>query len=473
MKEHDTHPASEPMDPTDVAWLRMDSDTNLMMVTGVFLLAQPVTLETLRETAATRFLAFERFRRRVVKHLTGASWALDPDFDVARHVVAVPPGTVRGKKGLQRLVGELAVTPLDPDHPLWRMDLVPRYRGGSAVIMRIHHCYADGIALIQVLLTMTDTEREAAPRPPPRARRGRRRARGLLEVLPPPLEQVAGATLRMSRDLWAGSMHALRDPAGALELAVAGADTLGELARTVATPADTHTRFHRRLSGVKHVAWAEPMPLDDIKRVSKALGCTVNDVLVSCAAGALRRYLEARGDDVDGLEFRAEVPVNLRPPGQDFTRLGNRFGLVLLDLPIGVANPFERLFEVHRRMEALKSSRQPVAAYLMLNAMGRLPEAVERPMLEFFTTKATTVMTNVPGPREPLYFAGSELAQLLFWVPQAGLVGIGVSILSYRNAVQIGVIADDNLIPDPDRVAEAFRPEFGALAARVRTDPVS
>jgi WS/DGAT/MGAT family acyltransferase len=273
----------------------------------------------------------------------------------------------------------------------------------------------------------------------------------------------------MTRDLWAGSMHALRDPVGALELAAAGADTLGELARTVTTPADTTTRFHRRLSGIKHVAWAEPMPLADIKAVSKALGCTVNDVLVSCAAGALRRYLETRGDEVDGLEFRAEVPVNLRPPEEDFTRLGNRFGLVLLDLPIGVANPFERLFEVRRRMEALKTSRQPLAAYLMLNAMGRLPEAVERPMLEFFTTKATTVMTNVPGPQEPLFFAGSELTQLMFWVPQAGLVGIGVSILSYRGAVQIGVIADDNLIPDPDTVAEAFAPEFRALADCVRT----
>jgi WS/DGAT/MGAT family acyltransferase len=457
----------EPMDATDVAWLRMDSDTNLMMVTGVFLLADRLDIETLRAAVESRFLAFDRFRHRVVRHLAGAAWEPDPEFDPAHHVVAIPPGTIRGKKTLQDYVGRVAGMSLDPRRPLWRMELVPRFRGGSAVIMRIHHCYADGIALIQVLLTMTDP---SPVRPQPaRTRKGRRRAApGLVMAIARPLEKAAEASLKMTRDLWVGSMHALRDPGGMLDLAGAGADTLVELAKTVAKPADARTRFQRRLSGVKRVAWAEPLPLDGVKRVSKKLGCTVNDVLVSCATGALRAYLEEQGDEVDGLEFRAEVPVNLRPPEEDFTRLGNRFGLVLLDLPVGVADPVERLFEVHRRMEALKRSRQPLAAYLMLNVMGRLPAAVERPMLDYFTTKATAVMTNVPGPQRPLYFAGAELAQLLFWVPQAGRVGIGLSILSYRGSVQVGVMADDNLLPDPETLAGSFRTEFDALAEDAR-----
>lgn len=459
------------MDATDVAWLHMDTDTNRMVVCGVFVLGQPVSLTRLRQTVEARFLVFRRFRQRVLRHLTGASYEDDPEFDVARHVVAVPPGTVRGKKGLQRLAGELSTQPLDPERPLWRMDLVRRYRGGSAVILRIHHCYADGIALIQVLLTMTDKSPVASlPAPTPAsAPREKPRGGGLLEWFEAPLEKVAGATLEMTRDLWSGSIHALRHPLGTLDLAAAGADTLAELAKTIATPPDAPTRLHRKLAGVKNVAWAEPMPLDEIKQVSKALGCTINDVLVSSVTGAMRHYLVAEGDDVDGLEFRAEIPVNLRPPDEDFTRLGNRFGLVLLDLPVGIENAFERVFEVHRRMAALKRSRQPIAAYLMLNAMGRLPEAVERPLLDFFTTKATTVMTNVPGPREPLYFAGSEIMQLLFWVPQAGLVGIGVSILSYRGEVQLGLIADENQLPDPERVVRRFRPEFETLARRVRT----
>lgn len=466
-----TNPDLEPMDSTDVAWLRMDSDTNLMVVTSVMLLSGPVTLSRLRRTVETRFLVLKRFRQRIVRHLTGASYQTDPEFDIAHHVTTVPPGTVRGKKGLQQLVGRMATEPLDPDRPLWQMHLVPHYKGGSAIILRIHHCYADGIAMIQVLLAMTDAVRDAPVPSKPPARRSSTTSHGLIDSISTPLERAAGATLQMTADLWTGSMHALGHPSEAVDMAAMAADTLGELVKTVLMPSDTPSRLHRELSGVKNVAWAEPMPLDRIKLTSKALGCTINDVLVSCATGALRSYLVSVGDDVDELEFRAEIPVNVRPPDQDFTRLGNQFGLVLLDLPIRIGNPFERLFEVHRRMEDLKRSRQALAAYLMLNVMGRLPEAVEKPMLQFFTTKATTVMTNVPGPREPLYFAGSELAQLLFWVPQAGSVGIGISIFSYRGEVQIGLIADENLLPDPESVVNRFGSEFEALASRIR--PVS
>jgi WS/DGAT/MGAT family acyltransferase len=457
----------EPMDPTDVAWLRMDSDTNLMVVTSVFLLAEPITLARLRATMEARFLLFDRFRQRIVKNITGADYESDPAFDIANHVEAVPRGVVRSKRDLQRLAGRLAMQPLDPERPLWHMDLVRNYQGGSAAILRIHHCYADGIAMIQVLFAMTDANRSGGK---PVLRPPKRRAGGNGRDAPfgTRLERAAGATLHLAEDLWSGSMHAVRHPAEAVDLAAAGAETLEELVRTTVTPPDPPTRLNQDLSGVKRVAWAEPISLAGVKSVSKALGCTINDVLVSCATGALRAYLVAQGDDVDGLEFHAEIPVNIRSPDEAFGRLGNRFGLVLLELPVGIANPFERLFEVHRRMTALKDSRQPVAAYLMLNVMGRLPEAVERPMLRFFTTKATAVMTNVPGPRESVYFGGSELRQLLFWVPQAGTVGIGISIFSYRGTVQIGLIADENLIADPEDVTERFATEFRALADRLR-----
>jgi hypothetical protein len=98
-----------------------------------------------------------------------------------------------------------------------------------------------------------------------------------------------------------------------------------------------------------------------------------------------------------------------------------------------------------------------------------LPEIVEQQLLQFFTTKATAVLTNVPGPRVPVYFAGSELAQLLFWVPQAGQVGVGISIFSYRGEVQIGLITDEHLVPDPAAVVKRFGSEFRSLAARIRS----
>ena len=170
-----------------------------MVVTSVFLLADPITLTRLRATMEERFLLFDRFRQRIVKNLTGAEYEFDPDFDIANHVKAVPRGVVRGKRDLQRLAGRLAMQPLDPERPLWHMDLVRNYRGGSAAILRIHHCYADGIAMIQVLLAMTDANRSGGRRTlrPPKRRGDGSGRNGSFGAQ---LERAAGATLHLAED---------------------------------------------------------------------------------------------------------------------------------------------------------------------------------------------------------------------------------------------------------------------------------
>jgi hypothetical protein len=196
----------------------------------------------------------------------------------------------------------------------------------------------------------------------------------------------------------------------------------------------------------------------------------VNDVLLATAAGALRRYLVAKGDRVAGVELRAMVPVNLRT-AQDDGELGNRFGLVALLLPVGVANPLARLYEVHGRMEALKTSYQPLVAFGLLALAGLLPRAAQAELLDFLASKATAVMTNVPGPQQPLYLAGARLAQVMFWVPQSGDIGMGLSILSYAGGVQFGLITDAGRVPDPERIVAGFRPEFERLLLTVLMEP--
>src|SRR5262249_15386966 len=151
----------------------------------------------------------------------------------------------------------------------------------------------------------------------------------------------------------------------------------------------------------------------------KALGCSINDVLLSMAAGALRDYLEEKGDPTDGIEIRAVVPVNLRPISQG-KNLGNHFGLVFLGLPVGIAHPLERLYEVRRRMSALKGSYQPIIALGLLGAVGYGPRAVQDQVTHLLGQNASAVMTNVPGPQHPLHFAGRRIAELNFWVPQSG-----------------------------------------------------
>jgi WS/DGAT/MGAT family acyltransferase len=207
------------------------------------------------------------------------------------------------------------------------------------------------------------------------------------------------------------------------------------------------------------VAWAEPLDLNEVKAVGRACGFTVNDVLMAAAAGALRSYMLERGADIDGTTLRATVPVNLRPL-EHAKKLGNHFGLVFLDLPVGEANPIRRLEFVGECMHQLKSSRQAIVAFGLLAALGIAPPAVQSLALELLSRKATAVATNVPGPQQPLYMAGRTVREMMFWVPQTGSIGLGISILSYNGRVHFGLIADAKLIPDPDAVIRRFGPEF-------------
>lgn len=156
------------------------------------------------------------------------------------------------------------------------------------------------------------------------------------------------------------------------------------------------------------------------------------------------------------------VPVNLRPLDEAW-KLGNRFGLAPLVLPIGIDNPVERVYAVRRRMSELKGSYQPLLAFAVLAVAGLLIKPVQDALLGLFAKKSTAVMTNVPGPAKPLKFCGSTLRQTMFWVPASGDIGVGVSILTYGGGVQFGLITDAGLCPQPQKIIERFEPEFEKL----------
>ena len=185
-------------------------------------------------------------------------------------------------------------------------------------------------------------------------------------------------------------------------------------------------------------------------------------MLLACAAGALRGYLLDRGEKVDGVTIRATVPVNLRPL-EHAKKLGNHFGLVFLELPIGEGNPLRRLERVAASMRELKRSKQAALTFGLLAAVGMAPQALQRMALEMFSRKATTVATNVPGPQMPLYLTGRKVEELMFWVPQNGSIGMGLSILSYNGRVHFGLIADGRRVPDPEPIVQRFAAELEKL----------
>ena len=466
----------ERMSKVDTAWLRMDSPSNLMMIIGVWVLQPGIAYEALCERIAERLLQYPRFGQRVVQDAAGASWVRDEDFDIHRHVVVErlrrkPRG--HAQEALQDRLAELAVTPLDPDRPLWQFHLVEHYQGGSAMMVRIHHCIADGIALIAVTQSLVD----GGTAPPKRRSRGPGRE-GLetaedwfSETVLKPLTGVAVKALDSAGSGAASALDLLREPQKGMEKGLAGSADLARLAYQVLRdaaalalmPDDSTTRLKGTPGKTKRVAWCAPIPLDEVKAIGKVLNCSVNDVLMSCVAGAIAAYLQGHGDRVAGQEIRAMVPVNLRPPEQAY-KLGNHFGLAPVVLPIGLSNPIERIFEVRRRMGELKGSMQPLLAFGLLAVAGLLIKPAQDAMLNLFSRKTTAVMTNVPGPREKVRFLGATVEQNLFWVPQSGTVGLGVSILSYGGGVQFGVITDGTLCPDPQKIIDGFAPEFAKLS---------
>ena len=441
----------------DSSWLRMDDATNRMVVTGVLVFDEPVPVKRIRALLKKRLLRFRRFTSRVVEPASGvgtASWEPDPDFSLAHHLLVTKLPAPADEAALEAFVSALLSEPFPPGRPLWQFHFVPRFQGGSALVTRIHHCIGDGLALVHVLLSMADGMPE-----PPADEEG--------SDLPweedeNPITRTAAWALSLPRRVLDGASALLGHPGKLAEVALIASGGAVSLASLLALPPDPPSAFKGPLAVRKKVAWSRPFDLDEFKGVGRATGCTVNDILMAALTGGLRRYLLGRGAVATDLDIRGVVPVNLRPAAESH-QLGNRFGLVFLSLPLGIADPLERLFKVRRRMRELKDSPQASVVYQILWAMGVAPRRIFDLVVDLFGSKATAVVTNVVGPREPIAMAGVRLRQSMFWVPCSGHLGLGVSLLSYAGKVWLGVQTDAGLVPDPERILAGFEDEVDAL----------
>ena len=458
--------STETFSSVDAAWLHMDSPSNLAVITGIITVDGRLEYERLKNVFEKRLLVYRRFLQRVAEPalpLGLPRWEADPEFDLEAHIIRLELPEPADQAELQKLVSRLMSEPLDPKHPLWVFYLVENYAAGGALVCRLHHCIADGLALMQVLLSTADSEADgdllAVPEP-------RRREPGLLtRLLIPAVKAVitAGDTWKAAGSFVHEGMDTLVNPSRLFDLAKAGASSTKALGKLLLIGPDRKTLLRGGCGVPKRAAWSQFIPLDTIKNIGRLMNGTVNDVLLSAVTGALRRYLDAHGENTEGLNIRTIVPVNLRNPG-DVDLMGNRFGLVFLSLPVGIQDPLRRLVVLKRRMDAIKDSPEAVVALGILSAIGMSPTQVENLIVAIFGMKGTAVMTNVPGPRQPLYLAGQCINTLMFWVPTPASLGVGVSIISYADQVMLGVATDEGLVPDPETVVAYFHEELDYLA---------
>ncbi len=401
----------------DSSWWHMERPDNQMAVTAVMTFDGPLDLDRLRYILGHRLADYDRFHQRIREPVGGIGrprW-IDDDLDLDRHLSRVSLPAPADQAALQALVGSEMSRPLDYGRPLWRMVYVDNYETGSALVARLHHCIADGLALVRVLLSLDDQEGNeedtyARYRPP---------ARGLLG-------------------------HGL----------ALGARAAGSLGRVVGMRPDPRSTLRGDLAAEKRAAWSRPLRLDDLRAAAGCVGGTLNDVVLSTIAGALGRFLVHNGDRLTR-QIRAVVPVSLRRVDEP-DALGNRFGLVFAPLPVAIPDPVERLAAVRASMDRIKRSPEAGVLYGMLELFGRTPQKVLDLAVWFLGSKASLVLTNVPGPRAPVWFCGRRMLALIAWVPQSGRLGLGVSVLSYGSEIRLGVASDAGLVPRPQALVDAY-----------------
>jgi WS/DGAT/MGAT family acyltransferase len=451
---------SRAMDAADTLWLRMDRAENQMVIESLMLLdelpEEERLLALLRHRVLDRYPVFHQRPRTSRLPLLAPTWQDDPDFSLdrhVRHVVLPAPGDATA---LQRHIDEQLARPLPRDRPLWEMHLVDGLDSGAAIYTRLHHALADGVALTQVVLSLTDptpahhgpTHEQPAAASMAASRRRSHSA---------PLRVLAGAGSLASQ------VPSLVDPVRVAETAVVLRQTAGVAAKLLLTrnpPSALAGRVHPE----KRVLWAPPIPLRPVVEAGHRTGTTVNDLLVAALAGAVARYLE----DHDGvaLDVSTMVPVDLRPSGVPLpAKLGNRFALVLLTLPSGLPTAFARLAETHRRMDAIKRSPEAFVTWAMIRAFGLTGPDLERRLVDFFADKATGVTTNVAGPSSARYLAGRKVTGMLGWAPQSGQQPLGTAIFTYDGSIFVGFKIDPAVVEHPDDLLAAYVDEVSTLCS--------
>lgn len=437
--------SGEALSKADVAWLHAEAPTNHFVVTSLAILDAPLDIDRFKAMLASRIDLHPRLRQVVAETpipLSPQRWVPARNFDIDAHIhrAALPaPGT---EAQLAAFVGDLVGQPLDFSRPLWELFAVEGPGHGGALVSRFHHSLGDGQAMVRMLLTLTDQTaggwKHAAKHPSASARHGNPDGRSgvarLLDEMPP--------APQLARQALAG---------------------VGALARITLLDPDRPTPLRGNLTMLKAVAWTEPVLLPLVTRIARAADATVNDVIVSAVAGGLGEYLRGAGVETRGMRIRAMVPVNMRPPS-DKGMTGNRFSLVYVELPVGVAGAWERLMRVKVEMDRIKGSKEPLVGWLLVQGLGLLPAELERLASSFYAGKASLVLTNVIGPKRPIYVAGSPVRQMTFWEPESGGLGIGISIYSYAGEITVGVVADRNLVSEPGQITAAVMRAFADLS---------
>jgi diacylglycerol O-acyltransferase len=428
------------MSPLDASFLHIEDDRNHMHIGSVAIFEGPApSYESVRAMVESKLSLVPRYRQKVRFVPLGLGrpvWVDDPHFNLIYHLRQTALPSPGGNEELRNLVGRVMSQQLDRSKPLWEMWVVEGLDAGRwALLSKVHHCMVDGVSGTDLLAVILDQARDSSPptseiwHPHPEPTSAQILGEALLERAVSPYEMLRSAR---------AATRAPRELASQVRETVRGLAAMRGLLRSAQTSLNGPIGPHRRW------AWARSQ-LADVKAARAALGGTVNDVVLAVITNGFRELLESRGEPVADQTVRTMVPVSVRSPGERGT-YNNRVSAMFAELPVGIADPVERLNSIRTQMEGLKESKQAVAGEVLTSLTGFAP-----PMLLSLGTRAfmripqrslNTVTTNVPGPQFPLYASGRRMLEAFPYVPLAGSVRIGIAIFSYDGTLNFGVTGD-------------------------------
>ena len=451
----------------DCFWWSLDGPQSPMGMLALLRFGRRPRRQALQAFFGALVASHRRFRQRLVTIDGQGYWEDVARVARSRHLRRVPLDAADGAgehEQLHALLSRLAGTPLDPQRPLWQLIDVPLAQG-SALLVHIHHAIGDGMALLRVLLELSERpgvqQHSATPGAAdgaPDATAASASDSALLEptparTTPPPLSELAE---RLAA--------ALRPSAPGQSPAAAIAELLAEVLSLSTIPDESANPLKGTLSGRRLVASSRALPSAEVRRVARAFDCSSHELLMACFSAALAAWLRARGLDPARIEWRAQVPVNMRGDA-DRAELGNGFGLLTLALPLAPMNPAARAWELRGRLRELQHRRRGELTRLLFTAVGLLAEPTRQRALELLSGKASAVLSCMPGPPRVRCLCGQTVDELMFWVPQGAGVGLGVSILNYGEVFRLGLMCDQALLPDPGSLLAAFAAEWERLPA--------
>jgi diacylglycerol O-acyltransferase / wax synthase len=448
----------------DASFLNVEDEVNHMHIGSVGIFEGPApTRDELQVAVEDKLHLVPRYRQKVrypPLHAGPPVWIDDVHFNLDYHVRRTALASPGGEDELRALVGRVMSQQLDRTKPLWEMWVVEGLGSGRwALVSKTHHCMVDGVAATDLLSVLLDSERTPAAEPAPSW--NPKPEPSVVELSTQPL----GRLLTSPMQLLSAAREAVRGPRDMAELALQTAQGTARMS-TLLRPAPKSS-LNGSIGPHRRWDWAS-CQLSDVKRVRQGLGGTINDVVLAAISRGFRDLLLARGEDPSRLIVRTLVPVSVRRP-QDRGTYNNRVSAMYAELPIGIADPVERLEAVRRQMEGLKRSNQAVAGDVLVSLSGFAPALLlalgTRLAIRIPQRSLNTVTTNVPGPQHPLYLAGRRMLEAIPYVPLAGQVRVGVAIFSYDGSLKFGVTGDYDAAPDIRVLCEGIESGMDELVA--------